>query len=352
MGIRSALKQRRALDEVQASLAVTDPSTFPIASPWSSNQLQRIVFEDVFGTEIPINTRGAAMELSAVAAARNQLVSAICRMPLIAKRNGTQITPSPSWIWSALDRTSPQLRLGDTVDDLIFYGWSCWWRRNGSDGFPLAVGRINYGDWTIDADNRVVVNGSPVRNDEVIVFRGLHEGILSYGRKTLEDARFLNKTVRARLINPVPGLELHQVSGADLTQDEIDALVDAWSAARQGGNGGVAYTSQHVETKELGLGSDSQLLIEARNAAAVELARIVGVSASQVDATAPKASLNYETTTGRNQEFVDFDLALYMTPITARLSMDDVTPHNTNVDLDRTDFTAPAPSPTGPTLED
>lgn len=340
--------------DVQASLSsVTDPSTFPIASPWStSDNMQRLVFEDVFGTNIPINTRAAAMRLGAVAAARNKIVSAISRMPLVQKRAGVVVTPTPSWMYDGSDGTPPQLTIADTVDDLIFYGWSCWWRTNRADGFPLRRGRINWGDWRFNQDMRVEVNGTVVADNSVIVIRGLHEGILTYGRDVLDDARFLYKTVRSRLLNPAPGVDLHQVDGADLTETEIDDLIARWAAARQGANAGVSFTNKYIEANEMGLGGDGQLLIEARNAAAVELARIVGVDASQVDATAPKASLNYETTTGRNQEFVDFDLALYMTPITARLSMDDVTPHGTNVDFDRSDFTAPAPSPTGPALED
>jgi phage portal protein BeeE len=93
-------------------------------------------------------------------------------------------------------------------------------------------------------------------------------------------------------------------------------------------------------------------MIAARNAASLDLARLIGVAASRIDATVDKGSLNYETTTGRNQEFVDFDLALYMTPITARLSLDDVVPRGTHVRFNLADFIAAAPSITGPVLKD
>ena len=52
------------------------------------------------------------------------------------------------------------------------------------------------------------------------------------------------------------------------------------------------------------------------------------------------------------REFVDFDLALYMTPITARLSQDDVVPAGNRVAFDLADFTGKAPSLTGPVRED
>ena len=102
----------------------------------------------------------------------------------------------------------------------------------------------------------------------------------------------------------------------------------------------------------MGDATGDQLLVEARNAASLDLARIIGISAGMLDATAPKASLNYETTTGRNQEFVDFDLALYLTPIVSRLSQDDIVPAGTRVAFDLADFMGQTPTLTGPTLED
>jgi hypothetical protein len=359
--------------------ATTDPSTLPIASPWSgSSHLQRLVVEDVFGTEVPINTRGSAMRVPAVARGRNLLVSTISRFPLVQLGPGQQVpyrpTPEamadqatreayqaelrefaltqPTWLYRTDDGTSPQLRLAWTIDDLIFYGASCWWRRNDSEGFPLTAGRVNQSDWHIDEDNRVVICGEPQRDNEVIVFYGLHEGILTFGVDALRDARSLQTIVRQRLKNPVPQLDLHQESGADLTDDEIDSLIERWSTARNGGNAGVSFTSKHIKVNEMGKDGDAQLMIEARNAAALDLARIIGVSANRLDATSAKASLNYETTTGRNQEFVDFDLALYMTPITARLSMDDCAPRGKRIELDLSDFTDRAPSLAGPNNQD
>jgi hypothetical protein len=359
--------------------ATTDPSTLPIASPWSgSSHLQRLVVEDVFGAEVPINSRGSAMRVPAVARGRNLLVSTISRFPLVQLGPGEQVPyrPSPeamadpatrqayqaelrefalsqpTWLYRTDDGTSPQLRLAWTIDDLIFYGASCWWRRNDSEGFPLTAGRVNQADWHIDDDNRVVICGEPQDDDQVIVFYGLHEGILTFGVDALRDARSLQSIVRQRLKNPVPQIDLHQESGADLTDDEIDALIERWATARNGGNGGVSFTSKHVKANEMGKDGDAQLMIEARNAAALDLARIIGVSANRLDATSAKASLNYETTTGRNQEFVDFDLALYMTPITARLSLDDCAPRGKRIDLDLSDFTDRAPSLSGPNNQD
>lgn len=339
-----------AVDRVTAGIVATDPSRFPIASPWAdSSNLHRLVFEDIFGSDIPPNTRAAAMSIPALARARNLLCATVARFPLAAQ-SGTGRVPSPSWFTRAGNQ-GPQQRIVWTVDDLIFYGWSCWYRVNDADGFPTDAVRINQESWDINDDNRVEVDGVEVGDDDVILIPGFHEGVLTYGSDALQDARSIYRTVRARLNSPIPPVDLHQTGGRDLTATERQDMIDSWITARQSVKGAVGYSSKDIEVRLLDAGGD-QLMIEERNAAAVEMARLVGVHAGLLDATAPKASLNYETQTGRNQEFVDFDLALYLGPIAARLSMDDVSPEGESVTFDLTDFTAPTPSPTGPVRED
>lgn len=359
------LDRRSPGQRVEAALpdVPADPSLLPVATPWGqTGNLNAVLWQDVFGADrVPLNTRAAAMRLPAVARARNLIVSTICRSPLVALKGDTVLPPAdqPAWAYRTDRPTSPQHRLGWTVDDLIFHGWSCWVRENAapsSGGFPLSFTRVPRHEWKINDDGHVEVKRGPIwverPDNEVTLIPGLHEGILSYGLDALADARTLYSIVRTRLLNPVPQIDLHQTGGTPLTPDEIDALIDRWATARRGGNGGVSYTNETIEARELGKAGDAQLMIEARNAASLDLARVVGVAASRIDATAPKASLNYETTTGRNQELVDYDLALYTLPIQARLSLDDVVPSGTRIALDLGDLTNPAPSPTGPSTQD
>lgn len=356
MGIFTQRRTDRRIEQVQAAQRVSagsvDPSTLPIVTPWATSDLQRIVFQDIFGTDVPANDRGTAMRRPAIARSRNLLVSTICKLPLHALTGQTPLPESqqPAWLQHTSDGSSPQLRLAWTVDDLIFYGWSCWWRDNDGDDLSNAR-RLNQDEWKINDDMRVEVNGTAVRDDQVIVIPGLHEGILSFGSDVISDGVNLSRNVRARLLNPTPQLNLHQTDGEPMDETAIDALIARWAAARQGKNSGVSFTNQAVEIEELGAG-DAALMIEARNAQAVDEARLVGVTASRVDATSPKASLSYETATGRNQELIDFDLALYMTPISARLSLDDVCPAGQRIDFNLADFITPAPSVNGPNLRD
>lgn len=334
----------------------SDLSRMPYASPLSpETELARIVWDDLIGAnERPaLNTRAAAMRLGPVIRGRNLLCGTIARFPLVVARGAEQLAQQPSWTTRTEDGSSPQWRTLWTIDDHLFHGWSLWHRLNGSDGFPLAATRVPFGDWYVSDDNWLHVNGSRVTDlSEWTLIPGLHEGILVNGFDILRDARDLFAIVRERLENNAPPLTLAAQPGATkLTPDEIDAVIASYKAARKR-NGGVGYTNEFLKP-EYGTGADdAELMIEARNAAAVDLARLIGVHAGMVDATAPKASLNYETTTGRNQEFVDFDLALPMLPLTSRLSLDDFVPHGQRVAFDLGDFTALAPSPTGPATED
>jgi hypothetical protein len=336
--------------------AASDPATFPIATPWGSADLARIAYEEVFGSDVAPNTRSAAMRIPAVARARNLIVGTIARFPLVALRGDERLPGAQSpWLLACHDGSTPQARLAWTVDDLIFYGWSLWeWRRGAatSGSWPLTGARIARDRWTLDGDNHLHIDGMLVRDtSDLILIPGLHEGILTYGVDAIRDTKALYAVVRERINNPVPQVDLHQTGGKQLNADEITTLRNDWAAARTGANGGVAYTNEWIEAKPFGNGGEN-LLIEARNAAALDLARMVGVHGGMIDATTPKASLNYETTSGRNGEFVDLDLALYMTPITARLSLDDVVPRGQRVALDTVDFSSTVVDPTGPTSED
>jgi hypothetical protein len=350
---------RRAVETVDvtasiASIAVYNAASVPIASPWADSTLQRVIFEDIVGKGVALPvTRNTAMSVPPHARGRNRLVATISEFPLVEFEEATRTGEQPLWAQSTAGPTSPQHRMCWTVDDLIHYGTSLWIRFNDPiSGYPIAMDRVNRERWNLDAYGRVLLDGKLVGGNDVVLFTGFHEGVLQYGADAIRDMKQLYRIVRQRIKNPAPNVVLKQTGGTPLTDPEIDALIARNAKAREGENGGVGYASENIDYQEKGLSADSQLMVEGRNAGAVDIARNLGVSASLVDATAPKASLNYETSEGKNLEFVDEDLKLYMGPITARLSMDDITPSGRRIAMDLTDYTAKAPSPTGPATED
>ncbi|MBF6085291.1 phage portal protein [Nocardia cyriacigeorgica] len=285
-------------------------------------------------------TRVEAMSVPAMARARRIIAGSIARMPLRAYRGDELAGDQPRW----LDRTdaavSPFHRMLWTVDDLLFYGWSLWsLSRDASDRVSSAA-RIPWDRWDFDTFGRIEVDGELVADRDVCLIPGVDEGVLYFAQTAIRHAAKLIAAADKVADTPAANLELHQTTDAPMTTEARDELIASWAAARRGANGGVAYTNHAIELREHGAPHE-HLLIEGRNAAAVDIARAAGIPAASIDATGPTASLTYETTEGRNQELVDYGLAPYMSAISARLGMDDMVPRGNRIAFDTEDFVGP-----------
>lgn len=355
---------RTQLTSPQLGAALPAPYPTPqIASPFSAqpSSLSTIVWADILDQAGLPMTRTEAMSVPAIAKARHVVAPKVAGLPLRAFRftrdenaeddMGTDSPiPTPGWVYRTDDGVSPWHRMVWTADDLIFTGWSLWLATRGYGGAVLACRRVDRDAWWFDADGRILVNGAPIPSDRAILIPGPHEGILTFGRTAIRHARQLLAAAAYAAALPIPQLEIHQTAGDPLTRDQIDELVADWAKARRGENGGVGYTNASVELKEHG-SVDGHLLVDGRNAAAVDCARLVGVTAAMIDATAPKASLNYETTQGRGLEHTEYGVEPYAEAIAARLSLDDVMPRGQRIRFDITQDVGPI-EPTGPTVED
>lgn len=363
VGILSARRERRqakaAVKQASAGVYVGGPDRvmpgstdyFQYASPWSTSHLERIAFQDMFG-EIPITNRAAAMAIPAIARARNLLVTQAAKRPFIELEGQTPVDEQPGWITQCGDGSSPYQRMLWSVDDLIFYGATVWWSEDMAD-HDQPRSHVNFDDWEINPDKRcLTVNGEDVPASKAILIPGPHEGVLTFGRTALKDITNLYRIVSERIEFPQAEIELHDTEGT-MPKAERDELLEAARESRKTkGGASFFYTSQRIETKPGQGGGDAQLMIDARNAAAVDGARMIGLHAGMIDATAPKASLNYETQQGRGLEFYDFDLDPWLDSITARLSMDDVCAPGRRIAASNQQNIGPIPAPTGPALED
>lgn len=334
-----------------------DLDRLPLSSPFTSDasHLRQWVLDDVLGDAVAnsINTRATAMRLPGIARGVNLLKTQTARNPLVNYRgpavaaitNGDvlDVLDDAAWLHATDDGSSPELRNAWLVDDLVFYGWSLVRRRlSRSTRFPLTVSHVNYEEWLVDDDNRLVVGGVTIpfsEEPEWALVPGIHEGILTFGVDVLRDGRNLAAIIRDRLEMPTADVNLEaQENAEDMTDAEWLSFVNAYVANRKL-NKGVGFTNRFVKAVPMPGRKDADLMIEANNAAVVNQARLLGIHAGMLDATAPKASLNYETTSGRNEEFADLDLMTYMLPIAARFSMGDFTPAGQRVAFDLRDFT-------------
>lgn len=357
MGIINALRLNRAAT-AQAAPDVFLPLP-QIASPFapSPSHLNAIPWWDILGEEFKPVTRGVAMSVPAVARGRQLLASSIARCPLTVWRDEVQLAQQPTWTYRSDSGVSPYHRMLWTVDDLVFFGWSLWTLDRGAEGRVIDAARVPFDWWDTDDYGRISVtypNADAAyypNADEVALIPGPHEGILAFAADAIRQAQALNAAARKAAELPSANVELHYTGDRQLTTEEIEDLLSWWIKARRGDNGGVAFTNKYTEVKEHGAPKE-QLLLEGRNYAAVDIARALGIPASMIDATTATASLTYETTEGRNGEFIDYGLTQYMDAIRSRLSMDDVVPRGQSVRFDTSDLRALSPAPTGPITED
>lgn len=284
VGILQTLRTAARLPELLAS---TTAPTATLASPWSRpNHLAPIIVGELFGAERVPMTREAAMKVPAVARSRRLICTTIPRFPLVAvDRDGEPLAEQPPFLTRSDGALSPYHRMLWTIDDLMFHGWSLWAvRRYADTGKVAAAERLPFQSWSFDSDGGILINGEPANPDEVLLIPGLDEGLLAFGDRAVRHADRLAGAADTAAETPMANLELHQTTTAPIPEPEVDRMIERWAEARRGKNGGVAYTNHAIELREHGAASE-HLLIEGRNAAAVDVARAVGIPAAMIDAT-------------------------------------------------------------------
>lgn len=322
------------------------PQPWDYVSPWSdSSHLAGLEAEGVarfFGIEAQPVTRAQAMTIPPVAKARHLLTGAAGRLPLRQMTGGDPSPRPAAWIDQPEHGRPRSQTILWTVDALIFHGRSFWLIDDRTaDGRPARFQWVPEHRATVDPEGRLVqAFDRPVSPEDWIRFDGPHEGALHFAADTFRDALALARAAGNAAQNPVPSIDLHQTSGDPLTDEEIDSLLARWRAARTARGGGVAFTSKAVEARTQGQPPE-QLLINARNASALDAARCLGIPAWAVDAAVEGSSMTYSNTTSRFRELLDFGLRPYLDALTDRLSMDDVLAHGVWCRFDPTDALRP-----------
>ncbi|MFR9919939.1 phage portal protein [Corynebacterium striatum] len=300
-----------------------------VASPWSdSTHLFSVEAPDYLVDYID---RDRAMQIPSLLRARNLIVSTIARIPLIADE-GTE----PAWLAGTVPHLGmPQTqfhRMLWTADDLFFYGRSAWAIEREGD-MPTVAIHIPVSLWNFDAEGNIVVDDIIADPREVCAFSGIHAGVLEHGAAALADAYKLNR-VAARVADvPAPLTTLKQTNDAELSLDDIRGIIDGYVAARQGRNGGVAFLSNGLEADDHALAPEN-LLIDGRNSATVDIARLANLPAPFIDASVGGTSLSYENSTSRMTELIVFGLSPTLAAITARLNMADMVAPGQSVKFD------------------
>lgn len=320
-----------------------------LVSPWSSSDLETIVWSDIFGADdLPV-TRAECMAIPAVAKARH-LIAGVSRFPLQTYRGDVEL-PNSTWIYRTDTQEPPQLRMMWTLDDLLFYGWSLWAVERGTNGAITDAMRVPQDWWDFDGDStKILVHGDEVTAESAVLIPGPFEGIMKAGAHTIRAAHDLEKAWARRTRNPVPAVELHQTDDTPATDPEKREIIRSWASMLDDG-GGAAWTPYNIDVRTHGE-TAADLFVQGRNAVTLDIGRLTNVPAMLLDAALATSSLQYTTSVDGRNAFNDITIAYWITSIEARLSMDDVVPRGQRVGFDLADLVQ-VPTPTAsPITED
>ncbi|SEF13784.1 Phage portal protein [Jiangella alba] len=289
------------------------------------------------------------MSIPAVAGGRN-LICNLARNPLRAFRNETEVA-TPAWMYRTNGGTSPFHRMLWTLDDLVFSGWSLWAVERSTAGQITDAARVPREWWNFDPDSfEIFVQGQTVTPESVLLIPGPHEGLLEMAETTIRAAVDLERAWAMRVRRPIPAVEVHSTDDTPRTDTEIHELVDSVNEVIDGG-GGVFHTPSDIEVKSHG-DTVLDLLVQGRNAVTLDFGRYLSVPGVKLDAALASASLQYSTAVDGRNEFVDTTARFWLTPIEARLSLDDVVPRGQRVAFDLSDMTDIPQTGQAPATED
>jgi len=237
-----------------------------------------------------------------------------------------------------------------TLSDLLMYD-RAYWRVIDRDfaGYPISVEVMRVEDTTdlpayyagIEANQQPPADpfyylARQIPTRDVIKFYGSGEGgWLANGATAITTAAALEAATLMYSETPIPTVALKN-SGPDLPAEQVDALLDAWEEARA--NRGTAYLNNTIDAQVMGFSARDVQLVEAKNMAAVAVARLANLDPIWVGAGVPGSSLTYSNRVDLYRNLLDTALRPVMNLVTQRLSMPDVTPTGYVIDFDTTAF--------------
>jgi len=301
---------------------------------------------DTYQYQIPYNLlsidRISAMSIPAVNRCRNLICNTIGAMEfkLELKRTGEYLPKLP-WM-DQLSKNQPMaVSLAYICDSLLFFGVAYLEIESTyqDNGYPASF------NWV--ANSRVIpkynksntfiesyqVDGAvrPTSGaGSLVTIQSMSDGLLQVGARVLTAALDLDKAASVAAATPMPSGVLKN-TGADLGENEVQGLLAAWRNARN--NRSTAYLTSTLEFQPTSFSPKEQMLNEARQYMATEIARLCNVPAYYISADMNN-SMVYANLVDERRQFVSLTLQSYISAIEQRMSMNDITPSTQKICID------------------
>lgn len=285
-------------------------------------------------------SRDVAIRVPAVKKARDLVCGGLGQIPLNMHNPAGGVEP-----WGLFDQPeegrAPVNTWTDVLDDMFFHktarlrvthvGWH---------GKPAQVERMKpgkhtpgAGGWWLHRDGKPAVW---VPKDQVIEIESPHDKLLEAGSRAIRVLSHLE----AGALNAVDGVPMNDyfVPNSDEdpfeTDDEVVEFLKSWQTKRRARATG--YVPAGLEYKTNTYSPKDLQLVEAREMAITEIARLTGVDAEELGIST--TSRTYFNAQDRRRHLLDFVFGPYRRAIESRLSMPDVTPRGYTVRFDTAEF--------------
>ena len=279
-------------------------------------------------------SRSSARQVPAVKRARDIIAGTLGTIPLQVVDTENVATISPL-LDQPEDNVARSVTLTRLYEDLLYEGVA-WWRVRATNyrGYPTKVSRIDPGAVTL-SDGRAYVDGRSVSFDQLIRFDSPNGALLADGARAVRTLLRLEASALNYAEDPMPQGYFRPADDADpVDDDDVLDLLSAWKTARQAS--ATAYVPAALKYETVAFSPEQLQLIEARQHAVLEIARLTGIDAE--DLSVSTTSRTYANAQDRRLERIADVLGPYASAVTDRLRMRDVTPLGYEVRADFSSF--------------
>ena len=270
------------------------------------------------------------------------IIQTIGSLPMHVRNEGTgeRVQPQPRVINQPDPRIAGSVFWSWIVSDLFFHptAYAYATERYQDTGRIRAMERIAPERVTIQTNAQsteitaYMIDGKYIDSNNLVVFAGCSEGLLSRAGRTIKAAAALEAAALDFALNPSPQMVLSS-NGTSLPADRVAKLKQA---LLQRTKKAFLFLNADVKMDAFGYDPKSLQMNEARNYVALELARATGIPAYFVDAQ--QSTFTYSNALDKRRDLIDFAFRNYLSVIEQRMSFADFVPAGQTVRFDLDDF--------------